>query len=134
MAASARLIVALDSGAVIGLARGDEHVRAHLRVWMNNDANFIIPAPVLAEVLRGTSRDAAVHRVLSASGADIVPLSPQAARKAGELLGRTQGEGGRTLDALIVAVARECLATDIVTSDPHDITVLAEKALVVVAV
>jgi predicted nucleic acid-binding protein len=96
-------------------------------------APIIIPAPVLAEVLRGTPRDAPVHRVLRIFDAER-PMSPAAARHAGSLLGATRSHPARTLDALIVATALEHGATTILTQDERDIAALAPPRLAVLSI
>jgi predicted nucleic acid-binding protein len=134
MAAITRIVVGFDSGALIALSRGNVALRAFLRVWASRGVRLLVPAPVLAEVLRGGARDAALHRVLRNSGVEIVPLSAAAARRAGELLGSAGAKPSYTLDALIVAVALESGVTEMFTSDSYDIELLAGDAFTVVGV
>lgn len=56
-------IVALDSGALIALSREDVTAAALVAQLRRLGATMVVPAPVLAEVLRGTNRDAPVHRI-----------------------------------------------------------------------
>jgi predicted nucleic acid-binding protein len=79
-----------------------------------------VPVVVLAETLRGSSRDAPVHRVLKA--VDVVATTPATGRTAGSLLGRTGGSN--TADALVAAEVLESAATTLLTSDPNDLTAL----------
>ena len=61
-------------------------------------------AVTLTETLRGGSRDATVHRVLSR--VNVVPVTVQIARRAGELLGTTGRSGHRcAIDAIVAATA-----------------------------
>jgi predicted nucleic acid-binding protein len=109
----------LDSGAVIGLARGDIRVRALLARALELAVDVRIPTAVLAETLRGGARDAPVHRVRAA--VDVFPQTEAVARAAGALLGRTKGKN--TVDALVAAEAI-AVGADLVTSDPTDMRAL----------
>jgi predicted nucleic acid-binding protein len=125
--------LALDTAALIALSRGDQRVRALLLAAANNDVATIVPAPVLAETLRGTRQDAKVHWVLNSRphAIEVVGLDGRTARAAGEILGRT-GLADATVDALIVAIAIEVGARTIVTGDVRDISRLLEgKAQVI---
>ncbi len=117
---SQRLI--LDAGAVIALARNDPRARAFVRRAVELDAQVRVPAVVLAETLRGTQRDAAVHRVLNAVS-DTLPIDEMVGRRAGALLGRA----GRsdTVDAIVVAEAIDAGGAEILTGDATDLTALA---------
>jgi predicted nucleic acid-binding protein len=78
-----------------------------------------IPVAVLAETLRGSPRDAPVHRVRNA--VDVFPTDERTARLAGALLGRTGGTN--TVDALVAAEA-VITAADVLTSDADDLRAL----------
>jgi predicted nucleic acid-binding protein len=117
VAATSRLTLALDSGALIALSRGDQIARSRLRAWVTAGAYVIVPAPVLAETLRGKAQDAAVNRVVNATGMEPVPVSPEAGRLAGAMLGEAGARPSATIDALIAACAIEHGATDILTAD-----------------
>jgi predicted nucleic acid-binding protein len=126
--------IALDSGALIKLSAGDPLVRAILRKWTNEKWQIIVPAPVLAETLRGGPTDASVHRILTsrATAITIVGLSGAAGRDGGERLGRARMPPHSTVDALIVASAVEARAQHILTGDPDDVALLAGSDLKVV--
>jgi predicted nucleic acid-binding protein len=128
--------IALDSGAVIKLADGDEYTRAVLRKWTDQGYETIIPAPVLAEVLRGGARDAKINRILNsrAYAVTIAPLTESAATDAGRRLGSAKMQPSNVIDALIVATAIEADADYILTCDPDDITPLAGSELVVLPI
>jgi len=122
------LTVAMDSGAIIALSRGDRTAIALLRYFRAHGAYFIVPAPVLTETLRGGKTDAAVYRIVNAM--QIATLDKTAARDAGARLGATGSTS--VIDAMIVAVAVQAGATDILTSDPTDISKLTQQRLHVV--
>ncbi|MBI3205427.1 MAG: PIN domain-containing protein [Myxococcales bacterium] len=109
----------LDSGAVIGWARGDVTVRAMLARALELGVDVRIPTVVLAETLRGGPRDAPIHRVRAA--VDVFPQTERIARLAGTLLGRTRGRN--TADALVAAEAID-LGADVLTGDPKDLSEL----------
>jgi predicted nucleic acid-binding protein len=112
----------LDGGAVIALARNDQRARAYVRRAIELDAEVRVPVVVLAETLRGTQRDAAVHRVLNAVS-DTVPIDETVGRRAGALLGRAKRSD--TVDAIVVAEAIEAGGAEILTGDAGDLTALA---------
>jgi predicted nucleic acid-binding protein len=128
--------IALDSGALIKLSHGDPLTRAVLRKWTDEKWETIVPAPVLAETLRGGPADTLVHRILSsrATAVTVVGVSERAGRDAGERLGATGLPPQSTLDALIVASAVAERAEHILTADPSDIGPLSGADLKVIAI
>lgn len=62
-------------------------MRAYLDGARSCRARVAVSAITLTEVLRGSPRDAAVHRVLSRI--TVVPVTAQIARRAGGMLGQT---------------------------------------------
>jgi predicted nucleic acid-binding protein len=121
----------VDSGALIGWARGDVRPRAMLARALELGVDVRIPTPVLAETLRGGPRDAPIHRVRAS--VDVFPQTEAVARLAGALLGRTRGKN--TVDALVAAEAIAAGA-DVLTSDAKDLAALlaAHRSLTVLAV
>jgi predicted nucleic acid-binding protein len=116
----------LDSEGLSKLAGGDARARAHLETALARRARVVVSAIILTEVLRGGPRDAAVHRVLSRI--TVVPVSPQIARRAGELLGAAGLSGHRcAIDAVVAATALELeRPVVLLTSDPDDLSRLVE--------
>lgn len=112
----------LDSGAIIGLARGDHRARTFLARALEMDATIEIPAVVVAETIRGGPRDAPIHRILKSIGT--VPEAREAhGRIAGRLLGAARSSS--TIDALVVAHAVDAGGGKILTGDPEDLEKLA---------
>lgn len=112
----------LDAGAVIALARGEPRARAFLARALELGAPVEVPVVVVAETLRGSRRDAPVHRVLKAVGS--VPEAREAhGRRAGRLLGAARSD--ETIDALVVAQAVEAGGAQVLTVDPSDLERLA---------
>ncbi len=112
----------LDSGAVIGWARGDARPRAFLARALELEVEVRIPAAVLAETLRGGPRDAPILRIRNA--VDVFPTEEGTARLAGFLLGRTGG--ANTVDALIAAEA-VLAGGDVLTGDAVDLDALLAR-------
>lgn len=127
--ARAKVILALDSGALISAEKGP-YVEAVLRTWLREGAHVLIPAPAIAEAIRGGPKDAAINRLVHAVTV-VAPTTEAIARDAGARLAASKSKG--TIDALIVATAEACGATDILTSDPHDIVRLANERVNVIA-
>ncbi len=90
-------------------------------------ARVVVSAVTLTEVIRGDSRDAAVHRVLSRI--TVLPVTVEIARRAGELLGATGLTGHRyALDAVVAATAlQQPRPVVLLTSDLDDINRLVEE-------
>lgn len=112
----------LDSGAVIGLARGDQKARAFLARALEMDASIEIPVVVVAETIRGGPRDAPIHRILKVVGT-VPEMRSAHGRTAGRLLGAARSAS--TIDALVVAHAVEAGGGQILTGDPEDLAPLA---------
>ena len=112
----------LDSGAVIGLSRGDDRVRALLRRSIELDVPVEIPVVVVAETVRGSRSDAPVDRVLKAVG-NVPETTPTVGRRAGGLLGDARPSA--TVDALVVAHVVEAGGGAILTGDMKDLSALA---------
>jgi predicted nucleic acid-binding protein len=117
----------LDSEGLSKLAAGDSHVRAYLETAVARRARVAVSAVTLTEVLRGGARDAAIHRVLSRI--TVVPVDPEVARRAGELLGATGLSGHRcAIDAVVAATALGLeRPVVLLTSDPDDMSRLVEE-------
>jgi predicted nucleic acid-binding protein len=115
--AQKEIVLALDSGALI-MAEKDPRIEATLRQWVRQGARVFIPAPAVAEAIRGGPKDATVNRVIAAVN-NVAGTSEAIARDAGARLGSRRSS--KTIDALIVATAEAHHATDILTTDPADI-------------
>lgn len=111
----------LDSGALIAYERNDAQVRAWLEKASKIGPPPVIPVVVVAEVWRGGRRSARVARLLKRCR--VKEVNEEIARRAGELMGRTTAAYG-AIDAIVVVIAAE-RGDDILTSDPHNLTVLA---------
>ncbi|HEY2404665.1 MAG TPA: PIN domain-containing protein [Polyangiaceae bacterium] len=84
-----------------------------------------VPAPVLAEVCRGTRFDSAVNHLLNNPGIRVFDLTRAVAQQAGHLLARAKLSSAHAVDAFVVATALQFDTSVIATGDPTDIRRLA---------
>jgi predicted nucleic acid-binding protein len=113
----------LDAGAVIAYQRGEAWMRAAVRAAIRGEAELTIPATVLAESWRGSTREHG-HWSSALIGSSVVePLTEALAKRAGELVGRV--DGATAIDAT-VAVSAAQRGDTVLTSDPHDLQRLAD--------
>jgi PIN domain len=121
----------LDSEALNALAnpgaRGSLTVRARAiaQVAHERGALLRVPAPVLAEVCRGSRFDAAVNLVLSRGAILVADLTREIAQRAGALLTRARMSSPNAIDAFVVATALEFDTAVIASGDPADLARLA---------
>lgn len=132
-------LLVLDAEGASKAASGDLTVQAWLERARELDAEVVVSAVTVTEVVRGVARDARLNRVLKA--ADVRPADEPLARRAGRLLGRARSAA--TIDALVAATAltmldgrgsaRRCV---LLTSDADDLTALlfGEAGVQVIAV
>lgn len=105
----------LDAGALIGIDRRDERVRAFLEASWRMDTAVVTSAAVVAQVWRGGPRQALLARTLM--GVEAIALTEPVARQLGELLARCG-----SADVVDAHVAMLCRTGDtVLTSDPDDL-------------
>jgi hypothetical protein len=84
----------------------------------------------LTEVLRGSSRDVNINRLLTSINVQVIDGS--VGRAAGLRVGRTSIRGNVTIDALVVEVAsRLPKPVAIVTSDFKDLSALSDPDMMI---
>jgi hypothetical protein len=126
-------VMVLDSEGV-SKAATDRVMYVRLKVAYRDGHRVLTSAAVLAEALRGGSRDAQVHRVLSRMVVE--PVSEAIGRRAGHLIGAAHLSSDQAVDAMVaataVAQAEQTSAADraasvlIVASDLPHLTKLVE--------
>lgn len=110
----------LDAGALIALERDDRAMWAFVKACAMRGIDLVVPSTVIAQVWRGTRRQATLSRVIDlCSIAAFDPL----ARQIGELCARTKTRD--ICDAHVALVASRH-ADVIYTGDPEDIARLLE--------
>jgi hypothetical protein len=113
----------LDAGALVAVDRGDRAMVARLRVAQQHGVELRRNAMVVAQVWRNRyGRQAGLAQLVRA--VDVRAVSPQDGRQAGVLLGATGTSD--PVDATVVLLASP--GDRILTSDPRDLTSLAEAA------
>jgi predicted nucleic acid-binding protein len=119
-------ILVLDADGVTKAAAGDKSVAAWLERARELDADVIVSAATIAEVVRGVPGDAKVNRILRT--ADVVAADEAMGRSAGVLLGRAQCRS--TVDALVAATASAAVKRlsasrcIVLSSEPGDLRAL----------
>jgi hypothetical protein len=109
--------VTLDAGALMAFERGDERMRALVRLGHERDLALVIPAGVLGQVWRDGSRQARLGVLVGSSATSVEVLDAEMAKAAGALCGRAGTAD--VIDATVVLAARAS-GTTIITSDPSD--------------
>jgi hypothetical protein len=113
----------LDAGALIGVDRSDHFVLWQLRAAQEEGLELRTNPMVVAQVWRDRQgRQANLYRLLQA--VKVQPIGDQEGREAGALLG--QAGTADPVDATVVLLANP--GDRILTSDPDDLTKLAEAA------
>src|SRR5262249_7402422 len=112
---------------LVKLSHGDVRAIARVKKAHARHASVVTAATTLAEVLRGSPRDARVHQVLRKIA--VISVHADQARAAGELLVRTGLSGHRcALDAILAAIAlSQPRPVVLLTSDIDDMVRLIEE-------
>ena len=123
----------LDSEALSAIAqrspaRQHNAVRALISQARREGQDVATSAAVLAEVIRGRQKDAAVHAALSRERVRIYPVDNPVGIRAGQLIGASRSGSEMAVDAFIVASADIAGGAVIATVDGSDIRRLASHA------
>ncbi|HEV2372485.1 MAG TPA: hypothetical protein VGS19_09955 [Streptosporangiaceae bacterium] len=112
--------VTYDSGALIAAERGERRMWARHRALLLRRVVPVVPAPVVAQCWRGTSRQAQLGRLLA--GCEVETLDNTRARATGTLAGRAH-----TTDIVDACVVEGALRRDdlVVSSDEGDLSAIA---------
>ena len=117
----------LDSEALNALANPTERgslslrARAIARIAHERGVLLRVPAPVLAEVCRGSRFDAAVNHLLNREAIRVAELTREIAQTAGALLAKARMSSANAIDAFVVATALGFERSVIATGDAKDI-------------
>ena len=114
--------VTYDAGALVAADRGERRVWARHRALLSLREVPTTPAPVVAQVWRGGSRQALLARLLV--GSEIEPMNDDQARAVGILAG--QAGASDVVDATVVegALRRHDI---VISSDPDDLRAIADS-------
>ena len=114
--------IVLDAGSLISAESRSRVIWTVYDESLGTGQELVVTTPVLAQVWRDGRKQAVISRFLRRCVIDAP--SERAAKRAGELLGRTGTSDA--VDALVVATAVERGATMILTTDPGDLKALVE--------
>ncbi len=112
--------ITYDAGALIAAERGERRMWARHKALLLRREVPVVPAPVVAQCWRGTSRQALLSRILA--GCQVEPLDDLQARATGTLASRASTTD--IVDACVVegALRRRDL---VISSDPGDLRAIA---------
>jgi predicted nucleic acid-binding protein len=110
--------VVLDAGALIALERGNRRMIALVAVIVREEIPAFVPAGVIAQVWRGSSRQHDIARLLATRAIRVDPMDDATARAVGIVLGAAGTSD--VVDGHVALLARRARAT-VYTSDPSDI-------------
>ena len=110
-------MIVFDSGALIGLEKGNAKAIAAIEYANRNKIEIIIPASVLVQYWRNSPRQHAVSRLLKSRTVRVVDLTESHAYAVGAVLAATGSAD--VVDAHVIVLARALRATLVVTSDPE---------------
>jgi hypothetical protein len=116
--------VILDTGPLLAWVRGDDFVRAVIRLAAQHKALVVVPTVVVAQVFRGGPTDAPINRLLKFVE-KVSDATLPIAQQAGVLLGATRTVD--VVDAIVAAEALQALPAVILTSDPGDLRALVQS-------
>lgn len=108
----------LDAGALIAFERADPRMRSLLREALKKHAKLVIPAGVVAQVVRHRARQVSLYSLLNSDISVVQPLDRTLAEACGELCARARTTD--VVDASVVLVARREQAK-VLTSDVGDL-------------
>jgi predicted nucleic acid-binding protein len=89
----------------VSKAATDRAMYVRLKVAYDDGHRVLTSAAVLAEILRGTSRDAGLYRVLARVAVE--PVSEVIGQRAGHLIGTAGMSAAQAVDAMVAATAIE---------------------------
>ncbi len=109
---------ALDAGALIVLEKRNRRMLALLEALVHGRSAAHVPAGVLAQVWRGTSKQHPIARLVKTRAARVHPLTERLAYSVGSLLAASKTTD--VVDAHVALLARS-LGASVITSDPNDL-------------
>jgi hypothetical protein len=116
--------IVFDAGGLIALERNDRRVLLILHAALEENGRIIVPATVLAQVIRNPARQVRLWRMIQSDRTEVVALDGSHAQAVGALLGLTTTTD--IADAHVVVCAQTA-GYAVVTSDPLDLKRLDAK-------
>ncbi|MFI0417968.1 PIN domain-containing protein [Spongiactinospora sp. 9N601] len=128
-ASAPRAALVYDAGALIAAEANRPRMWRLHRQALDEKRRIIVPVPVLAQVWRGSARQASLARLLF--GCEIADMTERIGKEAGVLCGRVAARRRTApvdvVDATVVVVAIMAAAA-ILTSDHDDLVALTDAA------
>lgn len=122
--------IVLDATALEHVTQPHTKAGQFVRRCIAEGADVVVPATVLAEVLRGHPRDVRVMQYLNST--NIADITRAIATSAGQRIGHTRTRGNVTLDAILAIIASPLERPVVVlTADTEDITALVDPDVMV---
>jgi hypothetical protein len=118
----------LDTGALIGLERGDERVRSLLQRAAADGLPLAVPAGVVAQAWRGGPRQARIARLLADPDVKVVVLDDLTARAIGMLVARSGHHDIVDVSVALCAAERDHV---VLTSDPDDVAAVDPRLVLI---
>ena len=110
--------IVFDAGGLIALERNDRRVLLTLDAALEKDGRIIVPATVLAQVIRNPARQVRLWRMIQFERAEVIPLDAPHAQAVGVLLGQT---GTADITDAHVVICAQSAGYAVITSDPLDL-------------
>ena len=125
--------IVLDAGALIGIEKNTERMRALLEApgRLGVGVRFVVPVGPLGQAWRGGPRQVRLTRFLAQPEVETWALTEPMAKAAGILCAETKSED--LADATVILCARQSHAVSIVTSDIGDLRRLDSKVVLIEA-
>lgn len=122
--------ITFDAGGLIALERNDRRVISIIATALEDSARIIVPATVLAQVIRNPAKQVRLWRVIQYEKTEVIALDGWHAQAVGALLAQTRTSD--ITDAHVVICAQRA-GSAVITSDPLDLRRL-DAALEVIPV
>lgn len=110
--------IVFDAGGLIALERNDRRIFAILDTALEDGDRIIVPATVLAQVIRNPARQVRLWRMIQFDKTEVIALDGSQAQAVAALLARTSTSD--ITDAHVVICA-QAAGYSIITSDPVDL-------------
>lgn len=108
----------LDTGALVAFERGDRVMALMVARAIELELRLWVPAGVVGQAWRNGRKQARLAQLLNSPLVEVVPLSDELARRAGQRCGATKTRD--VIDATVVLIARD-EGVCAVTSDVEDL-------------
>ena len=120
--------IVFDAGGLIGLERNDRRVFSILNTALEDGDRIIVPATVLAQVIRNPTKQVRLWRMVQFDQTEVVPLDGSHAQAVGALLAQT---GTSDIVDAHVVICAQTAGYAVITSDPLELRRLDPKLRVI---